>query len=161
MTIRSQHEVPHDSGTAGYGDLTSALDAYVSVFENLSAETLDDLEKVMAPNVRFKDPFNDVSGWSNVRAIFDRMYRTLVQAKFDIDDSAISISSRPAALLHWRMRAIVAKSGRKIEIAGMSVVDFDTSGRVISHIDHWDASEQFYERLPVLGTILRAIKKRV
>ena len=28
-------------------------------------------------------------------------------------------------------------------------------------IDHWDASEQFYAKLPLIGTIIRLIRRRL
>ena len=38
---------------------------------------------------------------------------------------------------------------------------FDGDGRVLSHLDHWDAGGQFYARLPVLGTLIRLVKRRL
>lgn len=35
---------------------------------------------------------------------------------------------------------------------------FDDSGKVIEHIDYWDAGGQVYERLPLLGSILRQVR---
>jgi hypothetical protein len=32
---------------------------------------------------------------------------------------------------------------------------------VVEHIDYWDAAEQIYERLPVLGNVLRPIRERL
>jgi hypothetical protein len=46
-------------------------------------------------------------------------------------------------------------------IEGMSEVAFDADGRALSHVDHWDAGGQFYARLPVLGTLIRLVKRRL
>jgi hypothetical protein len=43
----------------------------------------------------------------------------------------------------------------------MSEVAFGADGRALSHIDHWDAGGQFYARLPVLGTLIRLVKRRL
>jgi len=34
-------------------------------------------------------------------------------------------------------------------------------GKVVEHIDYWDAAEQVYERLPLLGPILRRVRQRL
>ena len=38
------------------------LDAYIRFLEKLSPDTLDKISTHVAPNIRFKDPFNDVEG---------------------------------------------------------------------------------------------------
>jgi hypothetical protein len=47
------------------------------------------------------------------------------------------------------------------EFEGMSEVRFSNEGKVASHIDHWDAARNVYETVPVLGFILRKIRKHV
>ena len=47
------------------------------------------------------------------------------------------------------------------KITGMSEVAFDQDLKVISHIDHWDAGEQFYARLPVLGWLIRLVRSKL
>jgi steroid delta-isomerase len=51
--------------------------------------------------------------------------------------------------------------GRAWRIEGVSMVRFDAEERVVEHIDYWDAAEQFYGRLPVIGTLLRGIGRRL
>jgi steroid Delta-isomerase len=43
----------------------------------------------------------------------------------------------------------------------MSELTFDSDGKVARHIDYWDAGKHFYEKLPLLGALLRAIRRRV
>lgn len=141
--------------------MEKALEAYVSAFEKLNSETLGELKRRMHPRVRFSDPFNDVQGWPNVAAIFDRMYQMMSSATFEVLDSALSSSAPNTAMLHWNFVGVAKKSGNTIKLSGMSVVQFDNDGLVTSHIDHWDAAEQFYERIPVLKSVLRFIKKKI
>jgi hypothetical protein len=39
-------------------------------------------------------------------------------------------------------------------------VVFNDRGLVSEHVDYWDASEQFYMKLPVIGSILRFIRNK-
>ena len=43
----------------------------------------------------------------------------------------------------------------------MSEVIFNEQGMVIEHIDYWDSGEQFYEKIPIIGGLLRIIKNRL
>jgi steroid delta-isomerase len=38
---------------------------------------------------------------------------------------------------------------------------FDTEGRIVEHIDYWDAAEHIYEMIPWFGALMRWIKKRL
>ena len=44
-------------------------------------------------------------------------------------------------------------------IRGATLVRFDTQGRVTLHRDYWDAAEELYEKLPLLGTLMRWLRK--
>ena len=43
----------------------------------------------------------------------------------------------------------------------MTHVRFDDQGRVLFHQDYWDAGSVVYERVPVLGSLVRFVKARV
>jgi hypothetical protein len=41
----------------------------------------------------------------------------------------------------------------------MSRVRFDAGGRVVLHQDYWDSASGLFEHVPVLGGLIRAVKK--
>jgi hypothetical protein len=43
---------------------------------------------------------------------------------------------------------------------GMTHLRFDRDGRVIYHQDYWDSGSALFEKIPVLGGGIRAVKKR-
>jgi len=45
-------------------------------------------------------------------------------------------------------------------IHGASQLRFDAAGQVAWHRDYWDAAEELYEKLPVLGALMRWLKRR-
>ena len=45
-------------------------------------------------------------------------------------------------------------------IHGATHVRFDGSGAVVAHRDYWDAAEELYEKLPLLGALMRFLKAR-
>lgn len=46
-------------------------------------------------------------------------------------------------------------------IVGMSEIYFANDGLFRVHVDHWDAGRQLYERLPVLGWLVKKIRSRI
>ncbi|UUX52277.1 nuclear transport factor 2 family protein [Nisaea acidiphila] len=129
------------------------LKAYAHCYETLTEESLDSVAALLAEDVRFSDPFSDVTGRDQVVAIFRHMYEAMENPAFEILGSAVG---EPACYLKWRMTGRVKSAGRReIEIVGVSEVEFDGAGLVTRHIDHWDAASQVFGLFPVLGSLLR------
>ena len=53
------------------------------------------------------------------------------------------------------------KPGETLRSIGMTHVRFDEQGKVVMHQDYWDAAQGLFEHVPVLGSVIRAIKKRL
>ncbi|NQW11163.1 MAG: nuclear transport factor 2 family protein [Alphaproteobacteria bacterium] len=136
-----------------------ALDAYAAFFEGLSPASLPRLDALCTPEVRFRDPFNDVRGVAQFRAVLAKMFHDVAEPRFEVTDRAIS--SR-ACYLRWTFtfRGAGSHEGpRRIE--GVSEIHLNAAGKVIAHIDHWDAGAQIYEQIPVLGSLVRMVKRRL
>ncbi|MDX1425375.1 MAG: nuclear transport factor 2 family protein, partial [Kiloniellales bacterium] len=56
-------------------DLAAAVAAYANFYETLTPESLERLDALCAADVRFRDPFNDVSGVAAYRAILADMFQ--------------------------------------------------------------------------------------
>ena len=136
--------------------LQERLDAYLEAFETLSPEGLDVFDGLCAEDVRFVDPFNDVHGIDAFKAVFSHMYVTLAEPRFEVTDRACSAR---AGYARWRFD--FRMRGQPMSIEGMSEIAFDDRGRVIAHIDHWDAGVAVYSRLPVIGPMVRWVRRRL
>ena len=53
------------------------------------------------------------------------------------------------------------KKGKTTRSFGISHLRFNADGEVILHFDFWDSTTGFFEHLPVLGAVIRWIKRRV
>ena len=133
-----------------------ALAAYARFYETLSPDTLDGLRRLVAPEVRFKDPFNDLRGVDALLRATSAMFR-FGTPRFEVIDRALG---ERAGYLLWRYTVDTA-SERPWIIDGMTELRFDAEGRVIEHIDHWDAAGQVYDKVPLLGTLLRLARRRL
>ncbi len=140
---------------------TAAIDAYVRFFETLTPETLDALRDHVAPDVRFKDPFNDVTGIDAITAIFEHMFETVEEPAFRVLHRAQSAEDDSVWFLRWRLTGrLPALLGGDWHVAGMSEIHLAPDGRVAAHIDYWDAGRHLYERLPLIGPIIRLLRRR-
>ena len=50
--------------------------------------------------------------------------------------------------------------GTEQVILGASHLVFDALGLVVLHRDYWDAAEELYEKLPLVGGLMRWLKRR-
>jgi len=131
--------------------------AYIHLFENLSPEAIDGMAAFVSLNVRFKDPFNDLTGIHRLRALLQKTLDEVRDPIFIVTNQAWG---GDVLFLRWTFQGRVKALG-DWPITGMSEIRFDDQGKICEHIDHWDAAEQFYERIPVIGPLLRLIKRRL
>ena len=137
--------------------LETAAAAYITFFETLSPESLDGLDALCAPDIRFRDPFNDVRGAARFRAVLERMFRDVQEPRFTVLDHAIS---GRVCYLRWDFTFRRAGGGARVRIPGMSELHFDAAGKVTAHLDHWDAG-RIYEMVPVAGAMVRLVRRRL
>ena len=125
-------------------------------YETLTPAALDGLGQLYAPDARFKDPFNEVVGIAAIRRIFAHMFATTEAPRFEVTDR---IEQGGQAMLGWTVH--FALRGRALAVRGVTHLRFDAEGRVTLHRDYWDAAEELYEKLPVVGGLMRLIKRRL
>ena len=138
------------------GDYPAAVERIVQMFETLSPASVEQLAAIYTPHARFKDPFNDVVGIAAITGIFRHMFTTVEAPRFEVTTRLLT--GREAMLgwdFHLRLR------GRPVVIHGVTHLSFDTDGLVCLHRDYWDPAEELYERLPLIGALMRWLKKRL
>lgn len=136
-----------------------AANALAHGFETLEPERVPDLLRLYHPQARFKDPFNDVQGHAAIAQVFEHMYRTLDKPHFVVTGQVVEGEQ---AFLTWdfcfHFRGVGAPGLQTVR--GATHLRFDALGRVTLHRDYWDAAEELYEKLPVLGSLMRWLKAR-
>ncbi|MEP6608031.1 MAG: nuclear transport factor 2 family protein [Burkholderiaceae bacterium] len=142
--------------------MTSAIDPRVErvqqFFETMSPELLQRLDQIYAPDARFKDPFNDVRGINEIRRVFTQISKQVEVPSFGVTHA---VCQGDDAFLVWDF-GFKMKRWREDEqvIRGASHIQFAADGRVAYHRDYWDAAEELYEKLPVLGVLMRWLKRQ-
>jgi hypothetical protein len=128
-------------------------------FEQLTPASVLELADFYAPEARFKDPFNEVQGLAHIERIFQHMYVALDQPHFVVTQQLVDGEQ---AFLVWdfrfRFKRFDTQSWQTVR--GSTHLQFDAEGLVTLHRDYWDAAEELYEKLPVLGGVMRWLKSR-
>ena len=128
-------------------------------FENLTEETtIEQFKTIYDENISFKDPFNEVGGIKAVYSVFSHMYRNLDKPRFVITEYM-----EKENIIYVKWNFLFAFKGEKKESSfeGVSRLIVNEDDKVISHIDYWDAAEHIYEKVPLLGSLLRYIKRKI
>jgi steroid delta-isomerase len=126
-------------------------------YEGLQENNLPQLDALYAGDARFKDPFNDVRGVDAIRAIFAHMFRTLREPRFVVLDA---VTQQDQCFLTWDFHFTPQRGGAAMLIHGATHLRFGSDGRIIEHRDYWDAAEELYEKLPLIGALMRWLKRR-
>lgn len=136
-----------------------ALRAIVAYFEGMTPDRLAQLDSVYCPDAEFKDPFQHVRGLPAITAVYRHMYVQLDGPRFVI---AAAVRQGEDAFLTWEMRFRMRRyvHGEQA-IRGASHLKLAADGRIRLHRDYWDAAEELYEKLPVLGALTRLLKRYV
>lgn len=134
----------------------------VAFYERLQPADLARLAELYTDDVAFKDPFNEVRGLAAVRRVFEHMFATLEAPRFVVHERIVQGTQ---AFLTWdfvfRLRGRGGRAGGEIRVRGATHLRLAADGRVAGHRDYWDAAGELYEKLPLLGALMRWLKRRV
>ena len=143
----------------GAADHEANVARVVAFFETLTPASVTAVGALYDAQARFKDPFNEVQGVAAIRAIFEHMFVALTAPSFVVTGQVLQ--GRQCFLtweFHFSFKTF--KPDSRQVIRGASQLLFSPQGLITLHRDYWDAAEDFYEKLPFLGSLLRWLKKR-
>ena len=136
------------------------IDRIEAYFATLTAESLDRIGNIYTADAYFKDPFNEVRGLASIHAIYAHMFDALIDPRFVIVNRIVSADQ---AMLEWdftfRIRRF--RPQQPWSIHGTTHLRFDGDGRIAFHRDYWDTGEELYARLPVIGSVIGFLRKRM
>ena len=140
-------------------DSRAAAEGIAAFFESLTPEALPRLDEIYAPDATFKDPFNEVQGLDAITAIFAHMFVALDGPHFIVRDRLVDGQQ---VFLSWdfcfHLRRFDTQTLQTVR--GSSHLQLDDLGCITMHRDYWDVAEELYEKLPLLGSLMRWLKHR-
>lgn len=130
----------------------------VAAYEGLRPDTLDGLLSLYDEHASFQDPFNEVSGRDAIGRIFRHMFDALVEPRFVVTRA---VSQGQDVFLTWDFHFRRSHGGAPMHIHGATHLSLAPDGRVLAHRDYWDAAQELYAKLPLLGALMRWLRDRL
>ena len=135
-----------------------ALARIVAFFEHITPSDIARIGEIYAADAYFRDPFDEVRGVDAIARVYAHMFEQLDECRFVITET---VAGGEAAFLVWdftfRIRRL--RSRRVLAIHGTSHIKLTADGKVGYHRDYWDAAEELYAKLPLIGPVLRFLRR--
>jgi predicted ester cyclase len=140
-------------------NIQHALGRYSRYYDSLRIDTVENLRELVTADVHFRDSFNDIHGVEPMIRVTRAMFDDLGDLRFRILDT---LAHDKVGFMRWELSCKPKRlhsSGLWIS-EGVSRLSFTDQGLVCEHLDYWDSGE-LYQRIPLLGCFVRALKKRL
>ena len=138
---------------------TDHITALVAYFENLTPAAVDDMGAYYDIAAYFRDPFNEVHNLNAIQAIFRKMYQQLDAPRFTVLNRYVADNG---VTLTWDFSFQLRLPGTpERRIHGLTLLHFNDAGKVIYHRDYWDAAQELYEQLPLIGGVFGWLRRRL
>ena len=140
--------------------MSGALDHFKTTFNQLNANTLNLLDEIYTPDVVFRDPVHKLEGLPALRDYYGRLYAGVVSCQFEFESEVVD---GPQAMLVWIMRFQHRRfrRGEMLDLRGVSHLQFRDDGKAGHHHDYFDMGAFIYERVHLLGSVIRMIKRQL
>lgn len=134
------------------------LGRFKQLFNNLCTGNMAELTSVYSENVTFTDPFTSVRGIDELTEYFSGAYANVISCSFDFGEPVVNGEDVCIPwVMHLRHKRI--RKGDPVEVEGISqLVIRDV--RILTHRDYFDIGQLLYENLPVMGGLIRWIRKQ-
>jgi hypothetical protein len=126
-----------------------------TLFQTFTPAYVQQLGDYYREDAHFKDPFHEVRGLGAIQRIFAAMFETMEDPRFTVTRQ---IADGREIVLLWRLSFQLRGAPQSFD--GASHLRLDDSGLIKWHRDYWDPAESIYEKLPVLGALMRWVKRR-
>ena len=131
--------------------MATILFNFISTF---GTDSPKELPNIYSPLIEYEDPINKVQGLDHLHLVFEDTLKIFSEIKIEVKETS---STDHTAFVRWLMTYRFRKKDYSID--GVTLLEFDSSGLICKHTDYWDASFPLYGTFPVLGFLMRAIKK--
>ena len=143
------------------------------LYSTFDQRIVAELSKVYRHDIIFQDPLQRIEGLHQLTQYFEKMFEGLLECRFEFTGSVtkhqgsekIAPIKESAALvqesvlfwvMHYRHKRL--SGGRLLSVTGNSHIRYQE--QVFYHRDYYDAGAMLYEHIPLLGGVVKFIKRR-
>lgn len=133
------------------------IERFKAFYQDVKHPQLDKIDEIYTEDVLFKDPVHELRSAEKLHAYLSEMSVNVHSGRFEYLDQIVSDNT---AYIKWNMHFKHPKLGSKtITVRGISQVQFNE--RIYFHEDVYDLGELIYEHVPLLGSVVKSLKKRL
>ena len=134
------------------------IDKFSSFYTDLSSMQIAHLREIYSPQVVFIDPIASHNGLPAVEQYFGKLLKNAKFCEFDIHSKLKNDES--GYTVDWTMRYTSTRinKGKPVSVDGVTILQTE-NGKIIRHRDYYDLGQMVYEHIPIMGGMLRKIKR--
>lgn len=136
----------------------TAVARFIDFYKAFDANSIGKLNEVYSENVEFQDPARRIEGLQQLQNYFSDLLTHVHGCHFEIGQIE---STDALTVVQWKMHFIHDRLNKKrmISVDGVSIVS--GSDKIERHRDYFDLGELLYEHVPVIGSVVRFLKRRL
>jgi hypothetical protein len=139
----------------------AAVARFEAFLSDLSTGTIkSSIRTVYAPKLFFNDTLKTIRDVDTLEKYFLASDDSMASYGLKIEQA---VSTPEGVFVRWRMDVVFRRfhKGQVQSSIGITHVRFNKDGLVAYHQDYWDSGSNFYEKLPILGGLIRYVKSRL
>jgi limonene-1,2-epoxide hydrolase len=130
-----------------------------ALFTELKKDNLVILKNHYDENATFIDPLGTHQGLDTIESYYKKLYDGVEEINFEYPQV---IEKDKTVVLFWVMRLkSKALSKDTIKVSGVSQIEYGENGKIIFQRDYFDSAELFYKNIPIIGSLIRFIEKKI
>ncbi len=135
------------------------LDRFIAMFASFDRRELAaEAARVYAADAYFNDQVRVLRGGAAIGPYLARTAAMLSSWSIEMDEPVVDGGD---IYLRWVMRYQTDPAGAETVAPGISHLRFGRDGKVLVQYDYWDATSGIFERIPVLGGVIRLVKSKI
>ena len=139
--------------------MSEYLKRFAERFCEIDAQHLDVLRELYSDDIQFRDPLHQIDDLAALRDYFAQLYAHVHEVRFDFH--GYDQVSDGLGYLRWTLhyRHPHLNGGKPVQVRGCSHLMW--RDKVYLHHDYFDAGALLYEHLPVMGSVIGWLKRRL
>lgn len=117
------------------------------------------VEQFYHPDLEFSDPIVKVKGREAMKKYYANMYKNVKEVRFAFNEF-VSMGDTVVGVWVMTLKTDALNGGEAFTVDGNSVIKFK-DGQAIYHRDYFDVGAMVYEKIPVVGWMVRKVKSKL
>lgn len=136
------------------------MEKFLKIYRTLDASNLELLSEIYEDEIVFIDPAHEIKGLPHLTEYFRQLYQDINHINFEFEHP---LRVQDAGYVQWAMTFShpSIKKGKDIVVEGATCIRFGDEDKVIYHRDYFDLGSMLYQHIPILGSIVKTINRRL